>query len=226
MLDQLTRKDLDQLDEILARFEQACSRNEMAEAIPHDIALHRWIVERVGTGPVANLAVDDRPHAAAIYAARTLERIVRRAQSHRRCDPQARQAGRPPCAWRPTFNHEWLLLFPRSSLPIADYCGPVLRAAMPAPAGRRTGGQADAAANDYSPNGSARCWRQKCLACHGDDGQAESRARSVFVTQDCSVAANRNSRSSSPASRKRAGSSWPSHVKTRSSPCPRKQPTG
>lgn len=48
VLDQLTKKDLDQLDDILARFEQACSRNEMSEAIPHDIALHRWIVERVG----------------------------------------------------------------------------------------------------------------------------------------------------------------------------------
>ena len=48
VLDQLTEQDLDQLDEILARFQQACSHNEIAEAIPHDIALHRWIVERVG----------------------------------------------------------------------------------------------------------------------------------------------------------------------------------
>jgi DNA-binding GntR family transcriptional regulator len=48
IFDQLTGKDLAQLETILARFEQACSRNEMAEAIPHDIALHRWIVERVG----------------------------------------------------------------------------------------------------------------------------------------------------------------------------------
>ncbi len=48
VLDQLTKKDLDQLDEILARFEQPCIRNEISEAIPHDIALHRWIVERVG----------------------------------------------------------------------------------------------------------------------------------------------------------------------------------
>jgi DNA-binding GntR family transcriptional regulator len=48
VFDELTNKDLDQLGEILARFERACRRNEMSEAIPHDIALHRWLVERVG----------------------------------------------------------------------------------------------------------------------------------------------------------------------------------
>jgi DNA-binding GntR family transcriptional regulator len=55
IFDRLTKKDLDQLDDILARFEQACDRNEMSEAIPHDIALHRWIVERAGDADLLQL---------------------------------------------------------------------------------------------------------------------------------------------------------------------------
>ncbi len=44
----LTAEDLRSLDEVLARFKTACERGEMKEVVERDLALHRWIVERVG----------------------------------------------------------------------------------------------------------------------------------------------------------------------------------
>lgn len=48
IFDALTAEDLRSLDEVLARFKTACERGEMKEVVERDLALHRWIVERVG----------------------------------------------------------------------------------------------------------------------------------------------------------------------------------
>ena len=48
IFDALTAEDLRSLDEVLARFKTACERGDMKEVVERDLALHRWIVERVG----------------------------------------------------------------------------------------------------------------------------------------------------------------------------------
>jgi GntR family transcriptional regulator, rspAB operon transcriptional repressor len=40
--------DLAELEAILARFKAACRAGTMPEVVKHDMAFHRWIVERVG----------------------------------------------------------------------------------------------------------------------------------------------------------------------------------
>ena len=44
----LTEADLDELSALLARFRAACKHGAMAEVVEHDMAFHRWIVERAG----------------------------------------------------------------------------------------------------------------------------------------------------------------------------------
>ena len=48
IFDRITTDDLRSLDEVLARFKTACERGDMKEVVDRDLALHRWIVERVG----------------------------------------------------------------------------------------------------------------------------------------------------------------------------------
>ncbi|MBL9083639.1 MAG: GntR family transcriptional regulator [Planctomycetales bacterium] len=48
VFDTLTADDNRALDEVLARFKSACEKGEMKEVVERDLALHRWIVERVG----------------------------------------------------------------------------------------------------------------------------------------------------------------------------------
>jgi DNA-binding GntR family transcriptional regulator len=55
IFDQLQDHDLRQLDEILDRFLQSCSGHVMAQVIEHDMALHRWIVERSRDGDLLQL---------------------------------------------------------------------------------------------------------------------------------------------------------------------------
>lgn len=44
----LTPQDFAELAAILAKFHDCCLRNDQAELIEHDMAFHRWFVERVG----------------------------------------------------------------------------------------------------------------------------------------------------------------------------------
>ena len=44
----LGNDDLGELDAILGRFREACARGEMSALIAHDMAFHRWIIERTG----------------------------------------------------------------------------------------------------------------------------------------------------------------------------------
>jgi DNA-binding GntR family transcriptional regulator len=48
VFDKLTADDNRALDEVLSRFKSACEKGEMKEVVERDLALHRWIVERVG----------------------------------------------------------------------------------------------------------------------------------------------------------------------------------
>lgn len=55
LCDRLTNDDVRQLDEIVAQMKVACERNDLTETIDRDLAMHRWIVERVGDADLTAL---------------------------------------------------------------------------------------------------------------------------------------------------------------------------
>jgi DNA-binding GntR family transcriptional regulator len=51
----LTRADLEEWRAILERLRQACAADDIAAVVEHDMAFHRWVIDRIGDADLAGI---------------------------------------------------------------------------------------------------------------------------------------------------------------------------